>query len=185
MDRIATSWPLCQEKGSFVRTNDCSKSSTTFATAWTVSSVTMVSVTLEITSQTGAPSMAYSVANLYTEMAWCRVFRRISILFIASWWLQTYLAALWRTHIGSTDSTSSYRSITWSDDMGAVWMHSSVISDWWQFEQWLLLFCSVKACDSTFYLSSSKRYTFQQDNEQPQITGIIWTFLDTEKSLTV
>ena len=77
----------------------------------------MASATLEASSQITATLMLCSTINVDVELAWRRVFRWISILFTISWWSHSYLAISWEMHVVSVHSTSTYWSITWSDDI--------------------------------------------------------------------
>ena len=58
------------------------------------------------------PFMVCSTTNLDAGMVWCHVFRRISILFTASWWSHPFLAQSCTTYVASVHSTWANRPIT-------------------------------------------------------------------------
>ena len=92
--------------------NVCINFSTTFATAWIVSSTTMDLTTLHVIYHAVASSIVCLSTNLDVGMASRHIFRRISL---ASWWSSLILTASWRTHVANVPLTSSYWPITWSN----------------------------------------------------------------------
>ena len=162
-------------------TGVCTKSSTTFGTAWTASSVTMVSASLDAASRTGAPSMQDSTTNLDASMAMCfqTNFNIVySIMIVVSRWHggEGTLPACIR-HL-CTDPSS--RVIKWST-IGYTFQSPVVRTD-----SILNSGCDISVAlrlMALLFIQVLKNATFQQVNALFRIAGIFQTFLDTGKLL--
>ena len=97
--------------------------STMFAETQIFNSYAMVSATFYITSLNKKRLKICSTTTFRTGMAWSRVFSWISIFFYKIMMLVSVFEAWQRTHMYST---SSYRPITWRDDMESQWINGNL-----------------------------------------------------------